>query len=78
VPFPEVSFGEDTVWALTIARMNLLKNEAENLENIYYYLYITKGKFPKLLIQIRRFESIIRRLLSKTKVSSSLFFNVHI
>ena len=38
--FPNISFGEDTDWALQIARSNLLKKEEEITIPYYYYNYI--------------------------------------
>lgn len=40
--FPENSFGEDTDWAMQIARSGLLKKEAVVDTPYYFYLYVDK------------------------------------
>ena len=40
--FPEISFGEDTDWAMRIAHSGLLKKEAKITEPYYFYLYCDK------------------------------------
>lgn len=37
--FPSKTFGEDTDWAMQIARSKLLKTEVEITEPVYFYLY---------------------------------------
>lgn len=41
-PFPEISYGEDTNWAMQIARSGLIKTEEEIQTPYYFYEYIPK------------------------------------
>jgi len=66
IKFAEVSFGEDTDWALRVAHEKLLKTEAENTKFIYQYLYKTKGNFTKLRIQFERIKSKLIRTKNST------------
>lgn len=43
-PFPEISFGEDTNWAMQIARSGLLKIEEEIKEPYYFYNYVSNKR----------------------------------
>jgi len=40
--FPEISFGEDTDWAMRICEAGILKTETKILQPIYHYRYVTK------------------------------------
>jgi len=39
--FPNISYSEDTDWAMQVARSGLLKTEAKVKEPFYFYLYVT-------------------------------------
>lgn len=40
--FPEISFGEDTDWAMRVCEAKVLKSETKVLQPIYHYRYVTK------------------------------------
>ena len=40
--FPEISFGEDTDWAMRVCHAQILKSETEVKKPIYHYLYVSK------------------------------------
>lgn len=42
--FPEVSFGEDTDWAMRICQAGVLTTEAPVQKPIYHYLYVSKPR----------------------------------
>lgn len=40
--FPEMSFGEDTDWAMRVCQAQVLQSEASVQKPIYHYLYVSK------------------------------------